>query len=129
MTRRADNGDVLPVQKSVQTVSYLWIAMPIVVMAGLFFASLVWLMVKKKQLTTGVSECGAPFTLEQIRQMKDQGTLSQQEYEKLRIMIIRDTIPDCTMVANQKNGVDQDQRKGPLEEEKGDSWRDNGISE
>ena len=115
--------------KSVQSINYLWIAVPIVVMAVLFLGPLVWLALKRRQPNIGESGCGTPFTLEQIRQMKDQGALSQQEYENLRNMIIRETFPDCVMVAGQKDEVGQDNEKGPQEEDKGDSWRDNGISE
>ena len=113
MALRADNGVEPPMPESVQTVSYLWVVMPIVAMAVLFLVSLVWLMIRRKQSTTELSSCSAPFTLEQIRQMKNQGTLSQQEYEKLRIMIIRETLPDCTLATSRENGAGQSQQKGP----------------
>ncbi|MBN2376336.1 MAG: hypothetical protein JXD22_08040 [Sedimentisphaerales bacterium] len=88
-------------------------------------------MVKRKQQTTGVSESGAPFTLEQIRQMKIQGSLSQQEYENLRNKIIQymDMAPGCGMVAESENEIGRHNKKGPRKGNKGDSWRDNGISE
>ena len=116
-------------QESVQSINYLWIVIPIVIMAVFFLGSLMWLIVVRKQLKVRESGCGAPFTLEQIRDMKNQGTLSQQEYVNLRNMIIQDIVPDCGMVAGLEDDVDRGQEKGGPEEDKGDTWRDNGISE
>ena len=79
------------VDSAIEPAKMLWMSVVFVlVLVGGFVAVL---MVRKKLFSTDSSQrkMNSAFTLEQIRQMRSQGRISDSEYENLRETIIQDS--------------------------------------